>query len=274
MEDEFLPSDELIHDVLNDLDNTTIDLDSSTPSSSASTPPVAVRYFREDPLIPIYSIKERPVNSKSIAQEIVDGVETHLVSSLVPHQPSENVSFMVGTQYLGHWKDVLADNLGTWRCDGTKTLYYATETHSSSSTKLQPSSEEKSNLRVTRYLYAYPQTTSFKRIVITVHDKLPEQNYSCKPTSVQSKWQLKSPIFLQYYFTDGRKPIFVSPHGNSKKLKPYFRTKESVKTKIKSKLPEQNYSCKPKTVLSDMIKETGNFQFSILISQFSYILIY
>ena len=150
------------------------------------------------------------MNSKCIAQEIVNGVETHLVSSLVPHQPSENISFMIGTQYIGHWKDVLADNLGTWRCDGTKSLYYVTEKNLSS-TKLQPSLEEKSNLLVTRYLYAYPKRTSFKRIVITVHVRV----------SVQSKWELKSPIFLQHYFTDGRKPIFVPPHGISKKLMPY-----------------------------------------------------
>ena len=226
---ESLPSDELLDDVLNNLDDSIVDIHSSTTSSS-----VSVRYFRDDPLIPIYSSnKERPVHSKSIAQEIVNGVETHLVSSLVPHQPSENISFMIGTQYIGHWKDVLADNLGTWRCDGTKSLYYVTEKNSSG-TKLQPTIEKKANLLVTRYLYAYPQTTSFKRIVITVHGRV----------SVQSKWELKSPIFLQYYFTDGRKPIFVSPHGNSKKLKPYFRTKESVKT-LKRKFGQRRKSPQP-----------------------------
>ena len=159
---ESLPSDELLDDVLNYLVDSIVDIHSSTTSSS-----VSVRYFRDDPLIPIYSSnKERPVHSKSIAQEIVNGVETHLVSSLVPHQPSENISFMIGTQYIGHWKNVLADNLGTWRCDGTKSMYYVTKKNSSG-TKLQPTIEKKANLLATRYLYAYPQTTSFKRIVIT-----------------------------------------------------------------------------------------------------------
>ena len=54
----------------------------------------------------------------------MNGVSTHLISSLFPHQTDENIAFMINTQYLGHWKDVLSDNLGSWwKNDGKKTLH-------------------------------------------------------------------------------------------------------------------------------------------------------
>ena len=76
--------------------------------------------------------------------------------------------------------------------------------------------------------------------------------------SGKTEWELKSPVFVQYYFTGGRQPIMVPAHGNSKKLKPYFRTKESKKLRIKDKIPdERNERCKSKTIFSHMVEERG-----------------
>ena len=155
--------DDLIDDVLVDLsEEDIVDLTASTTTSTAKT---TTQHFWGDPLIPIYSSgKTRPFSSKNIAQEIMNGVSTHQISSLVPHQPDENIAFMIGTQYLGHWKDVLCDNLGSWKNDGTKSLHYSTFQKVSREIKLKPSSEENAKVLVNRYLYCYPKTPSFKRI--------------------------------------------------------------------------------------------------------------
>ena len=127
-----------------------------TPPSRAPTTAAQQPHFRDDPLIPIYSSgKDRSFSSKNVAEEIMNGVSTHLISSLVPHQPNENIAFMIGTQYLGHWKDVLSDNLGSWKNDGTKTLYYSTSHKASREIKLKPTSEEDAEVLVYRYLYVY-----------------------------------------------------------------------------------------------------------------------
>ena len=108
MEDNSLVEvdDDLIDSVLTNLtDEDIADLSTSTTTNAG-------RYFRDDPLIPIYSSgKNQSFSSKNVAEEIMNGVSTHLISSLVPHQPTESIVFMIGSQYLGHWKDVLSDNL-------------------------------------------------------------------------------------------------------------------------------------------------------------------
>ena len=193
----------LIESVLENLPNEDVDIDltsnSDTEGTSTPTP-----HFRDDPLIPVYSSgKNRPYTTNNVTEKIINGVSTHLISSLVPHQPDEDIAFMIGTQYLGHWKDVLSDNLGTWRNDGTKSLYYIQSQKHSREIKLKPSSEDHSSVRANRYLYVYPKTPSFKRVIVTV---------SIKGTV---DWELKSPVFVQYYFSDGEKTIMVQAHGNS-----------------------------------------------------------
>ena len=97
-----IDDDDLIDNVLHNLTGEDIvDLTTTTSTTAAQQP-----HFRDDPLIPIYSSgKARSFSSKNVAEEIMNGVSTYLISSLVPHQPNENIAFMIGTQYLGHWKD-------------------------------------------------------------------------------------------------------------------------------------------------------------------------
>ena len=188
---------DLIENVLSNLrDEEIIDLtnlNTVNTTSSSTTATTTAQHFRDDPLIPIYSAgNNRPFSSKNVAEEILNGVSTHLISSLVPHQPNENIAFVIGTQYLGHWKDMLSDNLGSWKNDGTKSLYYSTfhKLSTSREIKLKPSSDEDATVLVTRYLYVYPSSPSFKRVVVTVSVK------------IDNKWELKSPVFVQYYFTN------------------------------------------------------------------------
>ena len=70
-----------------------------TISSSTKTTTSTTTHFQGNPLIPVYSPgTNRPFYSKNIAEKIINGISTHLVSSLIPHQADEDIAFMIGTQ--------------------------------------------------------------------------------------------------------------------------------------------------------------------------------
>ena len=81
---DLVEMDDLIDDVLVDLsEKDIVVLTASTTVSTAKT----TKHLRGDPLITIYSSgKTRPFSSKNIAHEIMNGLSTHQISSLVPHQ--------------------------------------------------------------------------------------------------------------------------------------------------------------------------------------------
>ena len=56
----------------------------------------------------------------------MNGINPLLNAKLIPHRPVENVSFMIGSNFLDHLKDILSDNLGVWTPSGTKRFNYST----------------------------------------------------------------------------------------------------------------------------------------------------
>ena len=53
-------------------------------------------YFNNDELIPIYGKKTKPVATKNVVEQIVNGeIEDRHIVKLVPHQPMENLSFFL-----------------------------------------------------------------------------------------------------------------------------------------------------------------------------------
>ena len=84
----------------------------------------------------------------------MNGVNPALIAKLVPHQPADNVNFMIGLDFLGHWKDVLSDNLGVWNANGTKTHYYSsTKLSRNNRIVMKSSDEEDGSVKCVRYLY-------------------------------------------------------------------------------------------------------------------------
>ena len=85
-----------------------------------------IEYFNGDPLLPIYERRQKPLATKVVAAGIENGINNSLIAKLIPHQPAENMPFMIGTNFLGHWKDILSDNFGVWKASGTKHFNYST----------------------------------------------------------------------------------------------------------------------------------------------------
>ena len=208
------------------------------------------QYFSDDPLLPVYQPGiSTPFASKVIAEEIINGVNPELIAKLVPHQPADNVNFMIGLDFLGHWKDVLSDNFGAWNANGTKTHYYTSMLSRNNRISLKSSDENDGSVKCVRHLYHYPTCKNFKRIVIKICTR-----------NEDSSWVDRSPIFVQYYFEKGKENIVVPCHRNSKRINvPFFRTKESTKIAIKSKVDPlaSTNLCNSKRIFSDMMKEKG-----------------
>ena len=119
----------LIKHVSDALATEVISSDSDIEQTSIATESqdlVQVELFNEDSLLPIYQRTNKSLGTKIVTENIVNGIDPSRISKLVPHQPADNVSFMIGLDFLDHWKDILSDNLGVWTGSGTKSFYYRT----------------------------------------------------------------------------------------------------------------------------------------------------
>ena len=213
-------------------------------------------YYRDEPLLPVYETgKSKPFPTRVFAEHVVNGdIHGDLIAKLVPHQPTDNLTFFIGLDYLDHWKDILCDNLGVWAANGTKSLYYSSRLNRNGKITLIASKEEDACIKCTRYLFAYPSCKQFKRIVIKITSK--------NTNTVVVDWTNLSPILLQYYFEGEKETIVVPSHGNSKKSVPFFRTKESTKLAIKKKIDPLASTdiCHTKRLFGDMLQEKGGVE--------------
>ena len=137
------------------------------------------------------------MKTKYITEEIVNGrIESNRIAKLVPNQPSDNLCFMIGLDYLEHWKDCLSDNMGVWTQTGTKSLFYSSSLNRTHDVALKAESEcgENTSVKCMRLLYSHQNCKTFKRIVMKVGTK-----------NEDSAWVDRSPMFVQYYFENEKK---------------------------------------------------------------------
>ena len=228
------PSNATDHDANeNDVTTAAIELTSPSPIPTITDAPMSnssdqIQYFNGDILLPIYDQPAHCMATKKVVQIIGTGVPDNRSAKLVPSQPKDNLSFMIASNYLEEWKNVLSDDLGVWTPNGTKTLYYARKFRADDGeiSIIHVKSAEEADLTAYRYLYSYPSEKSYKRVVVRVMSK------------TDDGWEVMPHILLQYYFENGKKEIIASPHGNSKQEAPYIRAKVSTKCKISQHLPK------------------------------------
>ena len=178
-----------------------------TPSHDTAV----IKFFNDDPMIPIYGSHVRSLDTKMVVEYVGSGIEAAKAAKIVPSRPRGNFMFMYDSNYLENWKDVLSDDFGVWRPNGTKTLFFLSEIKGSGKMKAKHVPKEEADLRAKRYLYAHPTTPTFKRVVVKTEMRM-------KDSQTDDPWKLLKHIFVQYYFEDGVvKEVAVSPHGNSKK---------------------------------------------------------
>ena len=137
----------------------------TTTSTTAAQPP----HFRDDPLTVFRFIPPgRIIFIEDCCRR--DYERSEYSSHFFPRSPSTEKKHRVHDWHTvpGTLEGRLSDNLGSWKNDGTKNLYYSTSHKASREIKLKPSSEEDAKVLVNRYLYVYPKTPSFLDFLVPI----------------------------------------------------------------------------------------------------------
>ncbi|XP_070564660.1 uncharacterized protein [Ptychodera flava] len=163
----------------------------------------------------------------------------HNIARTIPDCVNRNVAFVCDTKHMASWKDILCDGNGSWETKGTKTFFYK---HNISSNKLEQVDDsyfgKRDVFKVKRRQYVNKSSPDFHRVVIRL----------MKSDGVENNL-----TFVQYFFDGPEHNIVVKKHGNSKEGKPYYRTSESTKSKIKL----LSASSKAKAVVHQVIEDAG-----------------
>ena len=99
-------------------------------SSSSSEDVQSISYLHDDPMVPIYRQGLRKgLATKKVADILFHPRREH-VARAVPTAIFRNSVFLVdiSAPHVQHFKNVLADDLGTWNPTGTKQKYYRAAT--------------------------------------------------------------------------------------------------------------------------------------------------
>ena len=85
-----------------------------------------IHYLHDDPMVPIYQRGlPKGLATKKVV-EILLHPRQELVARTVPNSVSTNSAYVVDTSapHVKHIKNVLADDLGAWKPNGTKQFFY------------------------------------------------------------------------------------------------------------------------------------------------------
>lgn len=135
-------------------------------------------FFNDDSLCPIFGRQSAPVPTKDVLVMIAQGIDEAKSAKIVPSQPKENLSFMVLSSFLEHWKDILSDDLGVWTPNGTKTQYFGKLFDVNGSVSFKSEVDETTaDFMTKRFLYSYPAEKDYKRIIVKPLKKTAEGWY-------------------------------------------------------------------------------------------------
>ena len=169
-------------------------------------------YYDNDKTLPIYKVMDSGIKTLDAVKDLMSNIDEKYICSSVPSDISKNVCFILNENKLGHWKDAMSDNMGTWRqtCTSKKYVKYGDGAY-------RITLDDTNSIRVFRYQYVNQSSPDLHRIIIRIQP-LPghyEEN-----------------LLVQYYFDGNEHVVKVNSHKNSKSKKPYFRTMESTKQTI------------------------------------------
>lgn len=184
---------------------------------------LGVRFFKDNPSLPIYRSGQKcAVESKDAATVILKGISKEKTCTTVPKYVDMCCEFVVDRNHLAHWRDIQTNLV-----DLVKTR-----------TKNQTMSWKGKSYTVTRYTYYHKSEFSFKRVIVTVSEKTPDD-----PLPL---------LYVQYYFTGQEKSITFSA---SKKRKTNYSVRQSIKDFL-----NRGDKLSPKQVFATVCKKNGGFE--------------
>ena len=195
-------------------------------------------YYKDVLSLPVFARQRRGAGSLKATQDVIQNKDNiSVISTRVPSDISDNVTFLVSTKAVGNWKNIYSDGMGAWEQSCVKTKYISLVND-----KYHMTNENgygcPGTFLTKRYNFVNKSEPELKKIIIRVFDN--QQN----PKDI---------VYIEYYFMREEKCVMVQPHGNSKCNKPYIRTQHSTKEEIKSQLPDT----KPKDIFHSVLGAKG-----------------
>ncbi|CAB4033688.1 Hypothetical predicted protein [Paramuricea clavata] len=183
-----------------------------------------IKFLEMYPLLPIYEQGlKKGLEGKRVAEILLQPNED-AVGRAVTTSVSINTVFVldISSPHVMHYKNILADDLGTWMANGTKYKYY----HASSKTRppvtvtedVFKDTSEQNVYQTTRRFYRNKSSLDLQHIVIDLTDQ---------------KGEMHGLVFVQYIFKGAEHQVSVQSHGNTMdKSTRYYRTSHASQERI------------------------------------------
>ena len=166
-------------------------------------------------------------------------LKKEFICSSHPVSVENNVSFVIDVSELKNPNDVRADDLGSWKCTGSRVLRFSVKITSRSCSLVTCSSPGAIEIGVRRQYFVHATDNDLHRMIAFLENEPTQDNVSILYIISFIQFLLadkipKSHCLVQYWFNSGREhKVIIKPHGNSKQKQPYCRTNPSTMAMIK-----------------------------------------
>ena len=167
---------------------------------------------------------------------------------------TKNATFIVDVDDVA-FSDLKADDLGTWKTNGTKTTHFWIRPSGTIVISPKQKGPDTKSYIMTRRYYVHGTYQLFRRIIIDIKGIFQYTlvcnfiAFSC----IDGNGQRHKYALVQYLFDGPEVEVKIKPHGNSSHARPYFRTSESTK----QRLQEISATQKPKEAINVLMMEKG-----------------
>ena len=221
------------------------DLSSSSEDEYLPTPEKAIPenkqdLYENDPNLPVHQRLQHRIKTYDAVGVLLSDLDETMIAKTVPLGIAQNVSFVVSSDAVGHWKNFLCDGMGSWKQTGKHS--FCVHVTDDGCIKLSENSED-SKLTAMRSIYVNKSSPDLHRVLIQLVDN-EHNNYL-------------DYFYVQYYFDGPEHSFDIKPHGNDRQNRPYQPTMTTTKSRIKE-LCEK--SLKPKQVERNILAESGGIE--------------
>lgn len=142
---------------------------SVTPCSKPAKEQTSIEYYggRED--LPIFVKQKKHLTTTQIMETLLDpDIDENQICKTQPIAVESNLAFVVDLKHLKHPKDLLCDELGTWKCNGCRRTWVVVDDYGVANIcgKEKPFKVEGSLYQVTKKYYLNKGSPDFHRMVV------------------------------------------------------------------------------------------------------------
>ena len=129
----------------------------------------SIEYHGRGESLPIFVRQKHHLSTTTIVETLLDPeLDPDLVCKTQPIAVERNLAFIVDLKHLNHPKDLLCDELGSWKCNGCRSTWVVVNDEGVADIcgKEKPLNVDGSAYRVTRKYYINKGSPDFHRMVV------------------------------------------------------------------------------------------------------------